>query len=153
MNGKTLEDLAYYLNSQGNIVFENFVLIDHGGGGVNIQFGDTIISNDNFDQYKGYFEMIGQHLTPGSFVHFQHCEAGKNIELIAKIAKAMNASILVSDKLYFPSFNKNVLGDLGNHYQLVHPDGTVTDKAEDYKKDLRDDKSPLNKGDIQDIID
>ena len=126
--------LEYLRNEETHNLYENLSFIDHGGGG-QIQFGDTVITLENFDEHKSKFIELGSYLMEDSYVHFWHCNAGDNPTLITEIANALGVPVIVSNNYNLPGINSKFLG---GDFMRVSPNGEIEILSTEDIKDLRD---------------
>jgi hypothetical protein len=111
-------------------VISRLSVIDHGrlegnADGSNaeyvIRIGESTVQTGTMYLHYRFFRQIGALLADRGFVHFWHCWAGQNVELLKVIAEAVGKPVYAGTVRHNPVFNFNWGG-----YVCVAPDGTVT---------------------------
>jgi hypothetical protein len=131
-----LKELLDYLKKNPNVNYENFILVDHGSGN-GIQIGNDYLTINNIEKFKDLLSQLGSYFPKDAYIHFWHCNAGDNPELIKKIAEYMGRGVMVSDSVNAPAYNEKApWGD----FKKYNPDGS---EEKGHSKDLRDKKDTM----------
>lgn len=114
---------------QERAVISRLSIIDHGrlegnadgtSAEYTIRIGENTMETGSMPMHERAFRRVGALIADRGFIHFWHCWAGQNVELLKMIAKAAGKPVYGGTGKHNPIFNFNWGG-----YVCAAPDGTV----------------------------
>jgi hypothetical protein len=110
-------------------VISRLIIIDHsakvadadgGNPEYRLRIGDSSVETGSMYMYAKHFRRVGALLADRGYIHFWHCYAAKNVDLLTMIAKAAGRPVYGGTGKHNPVANFNWGG-----YVCAAPDGTV----------------------------
>lgn len=106
------------LAASGQNPISRLNILDHGNPN-GVQIGNDWITMTNVASFVPVLSRLRGHFTSGGFVHFQHCNAGQNLDLMRTLAAAFGVPVYAGTGAHNPVYRFNF-----GEYVRCDPDGT-----------------------------